>query len=82
MRRNRKKVEKFCCKDHMIEYSKRKQIRKSKGATGLTWKTNMGEKITRSDGMISHFSGPKNFYHSKIVKSRKSKWVKSDAKFH
>jgi len=57
MRRDGKKVEKFCCKDHMIEYSKRKQIRKSESASGLTWKTNKGDKITRSDGMVSHYAG-------------------------
>ena len=69
-------VEKFCCKSHMIEYSKRKQIRKQNEATGIAWKTKSGEPVPKSNGMTLHYAGTRKTYRSKELKFKKGKTKK------
>jgi len=71
-------VEKFCSKSHMIEYSKRKNIREIFKADGITWQTFNGARIFRNQGMTLHYSSVCDKCKIPIqitVPSRKSKWA-------
>jgi len=77
MRDNGGKVIKFCCKDHSIEYSKRRKILKDKFGeenNGLSWHTKKGEKIFREDIKVNLHG--KDGFKEFPLKAKKSKWGK------
>lgn len=79
MRNNEQKVIKFCCKDHSIEYSKRKRIRKEKFGdenTMFSWPTEK-ESIVRTDIQVGISKNDK--FSSFPLKARKSKWAKKES---
>ena len=76
MRNSGKKVVKFCCKDHMIEYSKRKKIRKAEFDinTFLNWSTRNGDRIFRNEIVVNRTRNGE--YESFPYRARKSKWAR------
>ncbi len=71
-----RKVVKFCSKSHMVEYAKRKTIRKKLGADFIFWPTYNGDKaVTRNEMKVNYIQ--KNDDPKQVpVKAKKSKWVK------
>ena len=75
MRNSGRKVVKFCCKDHMIEYSKRKKIREKLYDinTVLHWPTRNGEQVYRNEIIVNKTRNGSQ--ESFPLGARKSKWA-------
>ena len=71
-----REVVKFCSKSHMVEYAKRKVIRKKLSADIILWPTHKGDKaVTRDEMKVNYIQ--KNEQPKQVqVKAKKSKWAK------